>query len=62
MRVAIMTDDGVFPIQSEELAPEIEKRLPVLTRLATRGAIRRAIQELTDEVKGKTIFLGPEHR
>ncbi len=59
MKIAIITDDGETPIRSEDLADEITKRVGPLT---TRGAIRKAIADIEQEVRLQTLTLGPEHR
>ena len=62
MRLAIITQDGEVPISSDDLADEIYKRLPAIVRLASRGSIRTAIDQIERETKGRTVFLGPHHK
>lgn len=59
MRLAIITEGGEVPITSGELADEIGRRVGLIT---TRGAIRRAIEEIEAAVKAETLYLGLEHK
>ena len=59
MRLAIITDNGEFPIRSEDLADEICKRVGMLS---TKSKIRSVLVEIEMSVKQETIHLGPGYK
>lgn len=58
MKIAILTESGVVPLTSGELADEVIKRVGVLS---TRGAIRKAIEDVEREMRSLSTTLGPQH-
>lgn len=59
MRIVIMTDAGETPLTTSDLADEVGRRVGVLS---TRGAIRKALDEIEADLKSRTKSLGPTHR